>query len=42
MTLRDLFWLDVGSLLSFAGMVLGHRLTKRAFRLHEARISGQR
>jgi hypothetical protein len=41
-TKRDLFWLDVGSLLSFAGMLLGRRLTQRAFRLHQARISGQR
>ena len=42
MTKRDLFWLDVGSLLSFAGMLLGRSLALRHARLHEARISGQR
>jgi len=42
MTKRDLFWLTVGQAIQTAMQILGHRLTRRSFALHHARISGQR
>jgi hypothetical protein len=42
MTKRDMSWFLAGQGTQLAMRILGHRLTHRAFRLHEARISGQR
>ena len=42
MTKRDLSWFVAGQAIQTAMQILGRRLTRRAFALHHARISGQR